>query len=39
MIIAQWTKDKDAFAIRDQLQQAGVAAGVVQTGRDLTDDY
>lgn len=38
MIIAQWTKDKDAFAIRDQLQQAGVPAGVVQTGRDLTDD-
>ena len=38
LIIAQWTRDKDAFAIRDRLQQAGVPAGVVQTGRDLTDD-
>jgi crotonobetainyl-CoA:carnitine CoA-transferase CaiB-like acyl-CoA transferase len=38
MIIAQWTRDKDAFAIRDRLQQAGVPAGVVQTGRDLIDD-
>ena len=38
MIISQWTKDKEAFAIRDQLQKIGVPAGVVQTGRDLTDD-
>ena len=38
MIISQWTKDKDAFAIRDQLQKLGVPAGVVQTGRDLTND-
>jgi benzylsuccinate CoA-transferase BbsF subunit len=37
-IIAQWTKDKDAFAIRDQLQKLGVPAGVVQTGEDLTND-
>jgi crotonobetainyl-CoA:carnitine CoA-transferase CaiB-like acyl-CoA transferase len=37
-IISQWTRDKDAFAIRDRLQGAGVPAGVVQTGRDLTDD-
>jgi crotonobetainyl-CoA:carnitine CoA-transferase CaiB-like acyl-CoA transferase len=36
--IAQWTNDKDAFAIRDQLQRAGVPAGVVQTGEDLTND-
>jgi crotonobetainyl-CoA:carnitine CoA-transferase CaiB-like acyl-CoA transferase len=38
MIISQWTKDKDAFAIRDQLQKIGVPAGVVQTGKDLTTD-
>ena len=37
-IISQWTKDKDVFAIRDQLQRAGVPAGVVQTGEDLTND-
>ena len=37
-IISQWTKDKDAFAVRDQLQNAGVPAGVVQTGEDLTND-
>ena len=37
-VIAQWTKEKDAFAIRDQLQKVGVPAGVVQTGEDLTND-
>ena len=37
-LIARWTKDKDAFAIRDRLQRAGVPAGVVQTGEDLTND-
>ena len=37
-IIANWTKDKDAFAIRDQLQKAGVPTGVVQTGEDLVND-
>ena len=37
-VISQWTKDKDAFAVRDQLQKAGVPAGVVQTGEDLTND-
>lgn len=37
-IIANWTKAQDAFAIRDQLQKAGVPAGVVQTGKDLVND-
>jgi crotonobetainyl-CoA:carnitine CoA-transferase CaiB-like acyl-CoA transferase len=37
-VIVHWTKDKDAFAIRDQLQKVGVPAGVVQTGEDLTND-
>jgi len=37
-VIAQWTKDQDAFAIRDRLQQAGVPSGVVQTGADLNGD-
>jgi crotonobetainyl-CoA:carnitine CoA-transferase CaiB-like acyl-CoA transferase len=37
-IIAQWTESKDAFAVRDELQKAGVPAGVVQTGEDLVND-
>ncbi|HYA28325.1 MAG TPA: CoA transferase [Acidobacteriota bacterium] len=37
-IIANWTKSNDAFAVRDQLQKAGVPAGVVQTGEDLVND-
>ena len=37
-LIAQWTKDKDAFSIREELQKVGVPAGVVQTGEDLTND-
>src|SRR5215831_857778 len=37
-VISQWTKDKDPFAVRNQLQKAGVPAGVVQTGEDLTND-
>jgi len=36
--IAEWTKNRDAFAIRDELQNAGVPAGVVQTGENLTND-
>ena len=37
-IIGGWTRDKEAFAIMDRLQQAGVPCGVVQTGEDLTND-
>jgi len=37
-LIARWTKNQDAFALRDQLQKAGVPAGVVQTGEDLVND-
>jgi crotonobetainyl-CoA:carnitine CoA-transferase CaiB-like acyl-CoA transferase len=37
-IIAQWTQDQDAFALRDHLQKAGIPGGVVQTGEDLTND-
>jgi crotonobetainyl-CoA:carnitine CoA-transferase CaiB-like acyl-CoA transferase len=37
-MIAQWTESKDAFAVRDELQKAGVPAGVVQTGEDLVND-
>jgi crotonobetainyl-CoA:carnitine CoA-transferase CaiB-like acyl-CoA transferase len=37
-LIEQWTKDKDAFEVRDRLQQAGVPCGVVQTGEDLCHD-
>jgi crotonobetainyl-CoA:carnitine CoA-transferase CaiB-like acyl-CoA transferase len=36
--IAQWTANKDPFALRDQLQKAGVPCGVVQTGEDLVND-
>ncbi|HEX9453035.1 MAG TPA: CoA transferase, partial [Candidatus Binatia bacterium] len=37
-IISTWTQTRDAFAVRDQLQKAGVPAGVVQTGEDLVND-
>jgi crotonobetainyl-CoA:carnitine CoA-transferase CaiB-like acyl-CoA transferase len=37
-LIEQWTKDKDAFEVRDRLQAAGVPCGVVQTGEDLCND-
>jgi crotonobetainyl-CoA:carnitine CoA-transferase CaiB-like acyl-CoA transferase len=33
-LVTEWTKDKDAFALQDQLQQAGVPAGVCQTAQD-----
>src|ERR1051325_10448101 len=36
--IREWTRTRDAFDIRDQLQKAGVPSGVVQTGEDLTND-
>src|ERR1043166_8989500 len=31
-VISQWTKDKDVFAVRDQLNAAGVPGGVAQPG-------
>ncbi len=37
-IISNWTKAQDAFAVRNELQKAGVPAGVVQTGEDLVND-
>ena len=37
-IIENWTKTRDAFALRDQLQGAGISCGVVQTGEDLVND-
>lgn len=37
-IISDWTKERDAFEIRDRLQEAGVPCGVVQTGEDLVND-
>jgi len=37
-IISRWTKSQDAFDVMSRLQQAGVPAGVVQTGEDLTND-
>ncbi len=37
-IIANWTKSQDAFALREQLQGAGIPCGVVQTGEDLVND-
>ncbi|HEX2928264.1 MAG TPA: CoA transferase [Candidatus Binatia bacterium] len=36
--ISAWTRNKDAFEVRDQLQRAGVPCGVVQTGEDLVND-
>ena len=37
-MIGSWTKTKEAFALRDQLQGAGISCGVVQTGEDLVND-
>jgi crotonobetainyl-CoA:carnitine CoA-transferase CaiB-like acyl-CoA transferase len=37
-MIGSWTKTKEAFALRDQLQGAGIPCGVVQTGQDLVND-
>jgi len=37
-IIENWTRTQDAFALRDQLQGAGISCGVVQTGEDLVND-
>ena len=37
-VIEQWTRDKDAFEVRDRLQAAGIPSGVVQTGEDLCND-
>jgi crotonobetainyl-CoA:carnitine CoA-transferase CaiB-like acyl-CoA transferase len=36
--IAEWTRDRDAFELMDELQAAGVEAGVVQTFADLLED-
>ena len=37
-IISAWTQARDAFAVRDQLQKAGIPCGVAQTGEDLVND-
>src|SRR6185295_15959246 len=37
-MIGSWTKTKEAFALRDQLQGAGIPCGVVQNGEDLVND-
>ena len=37
-IIAAWTRDQDPFVVMDRLQKAGIPAGVVQTGEDVTED-
>ena len=36
--ISAWTQTRDAFAVRDQLQKAGIPCGVAQTGEDLVND-
>jgi benzylsuccinate CoA-transferase BbsF subunit len=35
--VAAWTKDQDAFALMQSLQEAGVPAGVVQNAKHLVD--
>jgi crotonobetainyl-CoA:carnitine CoA-transferase CaiB-like acyl-CoA transferase len=37
-MISAWTQTRDAFAVRDQLQKAGIPCGVAQTGEDLVND-
>ena len=36
--IAEWTAKRDAPQLMDELQELGIAAGVVYTGRDLLED-
>ena len=36
--IAEWTTNRDAPQLMDELQELGIAAGVVYTGRDLLED-
>ena len=35
--IQNWTKDREAYQLMETLQQAGVPAGVVQSGDDLAN--
>lgn len=37
-ILSRWTEGQDAWDVMNRLQRAGVPAGVVQTGEDLTND-
>ena len=37
-LIAAWTSARDPFEVMEQLQEAGVPAGVVQSGADLAAD-
>ena len=37
-IISAWTQSRDRFAVREQLQAAGIPCGVAQTGEDLVND-
>jgi crotonobetainyl-CoA:carnitine CoA-transferase CaiB-like acyl-CoA transferase len=36
-LVSEWTKDKDPFALQEQLQKAGVPAGVCQTAQDRVE--
>jgi len=37
-LIESWTKEKDARKVMEILQNAGIAAGVIQNGKDLLED-
>jgi crotonobetainyl-CoA:carnitine CoA-transferase CaiB-like acyl-CoA transferase len=37
-LVEEWTKQKDAREVMEALQNAGVAAGVIQSGKDLLED-
>lgn len=36
-LISEWTKNKEAFALQERLQKAGVPAGVCQTAQDRVE--
>ncbi|MYD53423.1 MAG: CoA transferase [Chloroflexi bacterium] len=36
-VVGQWTIERDAYQVMEQLQAHGVAAGVVQTGEDVLE--
>jgi crotonobetainyl-CoA:carnitine CoA-transferase CaiB-like acyl-CoA transferase len=35
--VSEWTKDKEPFVLQEQLQKAGVPAGVCQTAQDRVE--
>ena len=37
-VVSRWTRDRSPYAVMNTLQEVGIAAGVVQSARDLVED-